>query len=447
MVNPYKPYTNNSTTTITVGLLTGLNESNYVNYGLTQYLPEIKLYMVNGSYSQQITSGSWSISNSTLSRIINLNQLYDPNTNNLHFANIYGSFTYTLQITVTNAFGYTNSVNKTYTIDFSEMPEITNEALKVTDINGVSIENIVLQKGMTVYYTFNIESYNQGTISYSLNYSLNNSTENGITIISGNEIFSRNTSFNKMTDNSDGELAIIMGTWTVPEFSTAGDIYFSITLNNSSNNTNRRIIFTSQHNRILPSDISINTQKADSNVEVSFQSNWVNTGITLLSSSSITYTHSYQVNVYASITDNPVSDPDHITGSTTSTDFPTNITVVIDPDGNKFLNIIAITTHTINEYYNGTLINSATQIITSNIYAYYDEVPSVSYRKNKVIINSTTSELATDVLTVHAITGQTNIRLIGVGGHNEGIVTISLASGPSIMTSISNILIDGGVWA
>lgn len=455
-ISTYKPYTTTGTSNISVGI-GSLTQSNCAAYGLNS-INDITFQMKYGTkyYNVSNKCGTYNISSSTLSTSLTLNGLYPPHLNGatgyLGFPDIYGSYTYQLVARITNVFGYSTETSVNCIINFSENPAITNFILKVDDDNGVPVNtSIALQENMQIYYSYQAQSYNQGQVSNTLQYSLDN--VNWINISNDSYTFGINSeSDNIMTSTT------ITGTWIVPTFSTSDSTYFRIVNKNMTTGyeggTSTNI--ETKRNKILPAtaNISASVSSGGTMVDVIIQSDTIQNNSTLQTSNYITYEEIYSTQIYADTSNNP---------STTKLDPPNsqawyNGTTVTYPSLSfastaKFLNIKITTTRTINQYYivendDDILLASTTQIITSNIYAYYNEIPTVSYRKNRIIINNASPELSTDILAIHALSSDQNqVRLIGVGGFSDGIVTITLASGPSIMTSISNILIDGGVWA
>ena len=307
---------------------------------------------------------------------------------------------------------------------------------------------------MQIYYSYEAQSYNQGQVSNTLQYSLDNSTWTNINTTS------YTFGVNSNQDDSIMSSTTITGTWTVPALSTSGSTYFRIVNKNMTTNTEGGTSsnIETKRNKILPAtaNISASVSSEGTMVDVIIQNDTIQNNSALQTSNYITYEEIYSTQIYADTSNNPSTaklNPPNSQAwySGTTVTYPS----LSFASTAKFLNIKITTTRTINQYYivendNDILLASTTQIITSNIYAYYNEIPTVSYRKNRVIINNASPELelSTDILAIHALSsGQNQVRLIGVGGFSDGIVTITLASGPSIMTSISNILIDGGVWA
>lgn len=461
----YKPYTTTGTASISFGV-GALNSSNCAAYGLgsleditVQMKYNNKYYDISSKCHNSNSSGKYDYNNSTVSTILTLTGLYPPHSNGetgyLGFANIYSSYTYQLTIRVTNKFGYSTELTDNRTINFAENPGIANFSLTVGDSSGPAVNtNIALQENMQVYYSYEAQSYNQGQVSNTLQYSLDNSTWTNINTTS------YTFGVNSNQDDSIMSSTTITGTWTVPALSTSGSTYFRIVNKNMTTNTEGGTSsnIETKRNKILPAtaNISASISPGGTMVDVIIQSDTIQNNSALQTSNYITYEEIYSTQIYADTSNNPSTaklNPPNSQAwySGTTVTYPSLSFASIA----KFLNIKITTTRTINQYYivennNDILLASTTQIITSNIYAYYNDIPTVSYRKNRIIINNASPELelSTDILAIHALSSDQNqVRLIGVGGFSDGIVTITLASGPSIMTSISNILIDGGVWA
>lgn len=443
MVNTYKPYTDTSgtaTATITAGLTTGLTTSNYASYGMTSNLSGIVLSMNYGNGSQTISSGSWSISSDTLSRTINLNGLYSPSSNPLQFPTIYGSYTYTLKITITNAFGYTSTVTKDYTISFAENPVIPSSdyTLKATSEDGVSITNLAIQKGMTIFYNFKIQSYNQGTVSYVLSYSLNSENGTKTTIKSGNVSFSANTGTSIMSS------AVQTGSFVCPTFTTGGNVYFHLTVTNSTTNLSATRFISSIRNAINDANISISAAQSEGNVAVTITYT-NNIGLDLRRpTTAVDYIRTYTTEVYADQNANPST---LVLTLSDQADYPPEASSLTFTPPESVFNIKVITTQTITETYteDNTVVAtySTTQILTSNVYSFYGEVPTISYRKNYIIINNAYGATPSDALIVTATENRNRIRLVGVGNQNNGIINLGTATA---LPSLVNFTIDCGSW-
>lgn len=440
MVGTYKPYTNTSgTATVTAGLSTGLTTSNYASYGMTSNLSGIVLSMNYNNSSMNITSGSWSISNATLSRTINLSGLYSPSSNPLGFANIYSSYTYTLKITVTNAFGYTSSLSKNYTIDFRENPVIPNAdyTIKATSQSGVSIANLAIQKGMTLYYSFKIQSYNQGKINYTLSYSLGTTTASKTQIKTGSVNFSTaNPAMTIMTS------AAQTGSFSCPNFTSGGNIYLHLDVTNANTSLSATRYITSKRNAIIDSSIGISAASSGDNVAVTV-SYTSNIGLDLQSPSGVTYTRTYTTVVYADQNANPSTS---VVTLSNQTSYPPTATQLTFTPATSVINIKVVTTQTITETYTSgstTVTYSTTQTLTSNVYSFYGKIPTISYRDNVIIINNAYGTTSTDVVTITATETRGRIRLVGAGNNNNAAIYLGTASSKPYLY---NFVIDCGSW-
>lgn len=445
--NTYKPYTNTaSTTNISVGVR-NLTNSNKATYGLSN-LTDIKFQMKYNSTYYDISSkcSGYSISSSTLSAALTLTDLYSPADNQLNFPNIYSSYQYQFVAKVTNVFGYTTETAINQTIDFREVPQITNTSLKVNGTN-IGVSSVVLQENMIVAYSFKNESYNQGQVTYALQYSLNGT--NWTNIKTGSVTFSANSSTSIMTST------VITGTWTAPQLSNTGTVTFRVySTNNLTSQSSSPTTITTSRSKILPATSIISAAKNDGDIIITISSDTRSNNTSLISNGNVTYENSYLTQIYADISSNPttrIGDP--VSGN----DLPSTLSFT---SSENFLNIKIITTRTITQKYSGTTVATTTQIITSNIYSYYGTISTIQYRKNHIGINNAYAFTSTDAVVIAAVdSARRVIRFIGEG--NQAVATLTLpatggsdfimnnftiTSGALNSSTVSDCIIDGGSW-